>query len=399
MVVLLIGNNDAIDEKEAQHVSLSEYRSNIISILERLHDLKPSVTVLLVTTTRINEQMKPLQKNQRRAQYADVLRSIHRGRHQPSVVGGRLPQNMCLVDLWGSAGHSGLSEERRLHLDKVSIYPQDLHDGSHLDVSGNKKLFCAIKEVINSQLPHLSPDNARPAEIRRKSALHNVGSLAADLPGASRKQPSTSTAGTGTDKVPAAAKAAGQQVTSAAPRPVASSVPLPLPLPIPSNPTASVSVSGPTAFPSSSATPRSPRAGTHKLPAATPAPPSSSTTTPRSSEQHVRKQPQEQRQKQPEQPRPHTQTHSRPWQRSTRSTRRDTSKTYPSNSTSTSTTPTRHNHSHNSSRPAGKQRLLLNNHYHSSSSSSTKSTHCSGLCPAGAACCEHKTFYRFFNFI
>lgn len=162
VAVLFIGNNDAIHESEPQHVPLKEYKENIISILAQLHDVKPSMVVLLVTTTRVNEQLKPLQKNQRRAQYAEVLRYIHRNRNRPDILGTvRIPHNIALVDLWGDAG-CGDDLELGRHLEKFSIFPQDLHDGSHLNSTGNKKMYAALKDVINSQFPHLSPDHIRP---------------------------------------------------------------------------------------------------------------------------------------------------------------------------------------------------------------------------------------------
>lgn len=171
VTVLFIGNNDAIHEKEPQHVPLHEYKANILSILSTLYDTKPSMVVLMVTTTRVDEQLKPQQTNHRRANYAEVLRFIYRNRARADILGtDRIPQNMGLVDLWGEETCNESASQSLTHHsqhannhEKFSITPQDLHDGSHLDVSGNKKVFGALKEVINMQFPQLSPDLIRPS--------------------------------------------------------------------------------------------------------------------------------------------------------------------------------------------------------------------------------------------
>lgn len=153
--IIFIGNNDAIDENEAQHVPLSEFRSNMIAILEHLYNVKPNMVVLLITTTRVNEGIRLLQKDHRRNKYADVLRSIHRNRQSMSDY---CPQNMAVVEMWDPS--------------RYAIVPEDLHDGSHLNAVGNKKLFAAIKETINVHFPHLSPDFIRhkPCKVKRKAS-------------------------------------------------------------------------------------------------------------------------------------------------------------------------------------------------------------------------------------
>ena len=167
MAVVFIGNNDAIDECEPQHVPLGEFKSNVISILEQLYDARPSMVVLLVTTTRVNESLKPLQKDARRGKYAEVLRFIHRNRMRPEVLGtDRIPQDIGLIDLWGGVGVNDAQLAQQL--EKYSVFASDLHDGSHLDAAGNKKVFSAIKDVVNAQFPHLSPDFIRPRPVRAK---------------------------------------------------------------------------------------------------------------------------------------------------------------------------------------------------------------------------------------
>jgi lysophospholipase L1-like esterase len=162
MTILFIGNNDAIQEGESQHVPLTEYKDNIISILEQLNAVNSAMAVLLVTTTRVNEHVKPFQKDARRFAYAEVLRHIHRHRAHPEVLNATrgIPQRIALVDLWGGAPCNDVQQAEKL--DRYSITASDLHDGVHMNSSGNKKIFAAIRDAINMQFPHLSPDNARP---------------------------------------------------------------------------------------------------------------------------------------------------------------------------------------------------------------------------------------------
>eukprot|EP00428_Durinskia_dybowskii_P086420 CAMPEP_0170438274 /NCGR_PEP_ID=MMETSP0117_2-20130122/45145_1 /TAXON_ID=400756 /ORGANISM="Durinskia baltica, Strain CSIRO CS-38" /LENGTH=382 /DNA_ID=CAMNT_0010698481 /DNA_START=137 /DNA_END=1285 /DNA_ORIENTATION=- len=186
MAVLFIGNNDAVQEGGEQHVPLVEYKANIIAILEHLHNVNNDMAVLLISTTRVNEHMKPNSKDARRRRYTEVLRFIHRNRARPEILDcGDLPQSMALVDLWG--GDSCNDSVLAARLDKYSITADDLHDGSHLNISGNKKMFHAIKDTINSEFPHLSPDFNQPPTLRTKrtssSDLKGMGGMVGGMVG------------------------------------------------------------------------------------------------------------------------------------------------------------------------------------------------------------------------
>jgi len=188
MAVLFIGNNDAVQEGGEQHVPLVEYKANIIAILEHLHNVNNDMAVLLISTTRVNEHMKPNSKDARRRRYTEVLRFIHRNRARPEILDcGDLPQSMALVDLWG--GDSCNDSVLAARLDKYSITADDLHDGSHLNISGNKKMFHAIKDTINSEFPHLSPDFNQPPTLRTKrtssSDLKGMGGMVGGMCGGS----------------------------------------------------------------------------------------------------------------------------------------------------------------------------------------------------------------------
>jgi len=160
MTVLFIGNNDAIHETEMQHVPLSDYRENIETILRHLHSVRRNMIVLLVTTTPVNEHLKPLHSNDRRRRYADVVRDIIRDHETvvaqmstgkyPLTSSGEVeylrPRFIGLVDLWEASEHEAVTIE-------------DLHDGSHLDKNGNKKVFETMRRCINEVFPFFSPDH------------------------------------------------------------------------------------------------------------------------------------------------------------------------------------------------------------------------------------------------
>jgi lysophospholipase L1-like esterase len=166
ITVLFIGNNDAIEEDERQHVSLHDFRENVLQILEALYRVKSSMSVIIVTTTRVNEEMKPKHSNERRAQYANNIRDIVKYQHSINTIAHH---SLALVDLWTTQhiktqNSNSNYETITLH----SVSSDDLYDGVHLNKSGNKKVFEKIKYVINTQFPHLSPDNVKHKGNKRR---------------------------------------------------------------------------------------------------------------------------------------------------------------------------------------------------------------------------------------
>jgi isoamyl acetate esterase len=147
MTIIFIGNNDSIIETQPQHVPLDEYRDNVIAMVEYLYSLNPSMAIILLTTTAVNEQIKPNHSNLRRAQYADEIRSIVANQDSHEMLSDK---PLICVDLWQDDVENGVR----------AISPEDMHDGMHLNKHGNKKLFEAIKFSINKHFRHLSPDFA-----------------------------------------------------------------------------------------------------------------------------------------------------------------------------------------------------------------------------------------------
>jgi len=141
MTILFIGNNDSIQDNEPQHAPLTEYRDNLIAILDFLYQVNRNMIVLMVTTSCVNEETRPKHNNERRSQYAQIVRDVVAKRWDlPTPV----PKHIALVDLQAN--------------DACHIGNDDLVDGMHFNRSGNRKVFEAIKTVINTQFPHFSPD-------------------------------------------------------------------------------------------------------------------------------------------------------------------------------------------------------------------------------------------------
>jgi lysophospholipase L1-like esterase len=152
MTIVFIGNNDSIQENEPQHVPLTEYRDNLISILDFLYQVNRNMIVLMVTTSRVNEELRPKHNNERRNQYAQVVREIVANRWDLPIA---TPKHLALVDLQAN--------------DAFQIRNDDLNDGMHFNRSGNHKVFEAIKAVINANFPHFSPDHV-PSSSAMKAA-------------------------------------------------------------------------------------------------------------------------------------------------------------------------------------------------------------------------------------
>lgn len=152
MAILFVGNNDATESGERQHVPLVEYQSNILAILESLYNIKPTMAVLLVTPTRVNEELKQKHCNQRRADYAEVVRDIVRRQDKVPFLANK---QLALVDLWSGG-------------EQQAVLCEDLHDGAHLGRSGNRKVFEKLRAAVNAHWPQLSPDAVRHRGNKRR---------------------------------------------------------------------------------------------------------------------------------------------------------------------------------------------------------------------------------------
>lgn len=152
MTVVFIGNNDSIQDNEPQHVPLTEYRDNLIAILDFLYQVNRNMMVLMVTTSCVNEETRPKHNNERRAQYAQIVRDVVANRWD---LPNPAPKYIALVDLQAN--------------DACHIGNDDLVDGMHFNRSGNHKVFEAIKTVINNQFPHFSPDFVASSSVMKST--------------------------------------------------------------------------------------------------------------------------------------------------------------------------------------------------------------------------------------
>jgi hypothetical protein len=144
MAVIFIGNNDAIHHSFPQHVPIDEYRENVVSMLEYLYGLKSTMAIILITPIRVHPS-RIKHSDIERSKYANQIREIVKNHNMiPSLRNKRL----ALVDLWLNDKEKGIS----------AVTAEDLYDGLHLGVSGNKKLFDGLKLCINIHFPYFSPE-------------------------------------------------------------------------------------------------------------------------------------------------------------------------------------------------------------------------------------------------
>jgi len=128
IVCIFLGNNDS--SIGGQFVPLEEFKLNIQGIIEYIQTINPDVTFILITPTRSNI---PSRDDERSKEYANVIREI-----------GNSTPNTAVLDTW---------------IDEFSITVNDLSDGLHLNVSGNKKISEGIKNIIRTKFPQYIPYN------------------------------------------------------------------------------------------------------------------------------------------------------------------------------------------------------------------------------------------------
>lgn len=107
-----MGANDSVRETEAQHVSLSEYKENITSIVNYLRTLNPQMAIILITPPPVDEMRLhqclicnkrklfvisviilfrwPTRHDSQVSQYAEVIRQLS------------LELDCFVLDLWSS---------------------------------------------------------------------------------------------------------------------------------------------------------------------------------------------------------------------------------------------------------------------------------------------------------
>lgn len=136
---VFLGANDACTpESGDQHITLDEYRTNLIEIIRYLRSIDESLPIILITPPAVDHIQWPSRHDSLVSKYADIVRELG-----PSF-------NVEVLDLWNlSAYDTSLS----------AVVAVDLHDGLHLGATGNDKLLEGLKVLLRKTHPTICPDD------------------------------------------------------------------------------------------------------------------------------------------------------------------------------------------------------------------------------------------------
>jgi lysophospholipase L1-like esterase len=141
LFVLCIGANDASSEEWCQHVSVSEFESNVLECVQMLKKRSPHV--VLVPPPPINEVKWDSYSSQfNNNNNSKGFRNLERTRlYAQAVKKIALEQMVHFVDLWKNET-DWLQENDPL-----------LSDGLHLSSRGNRYFYDAVLQCIESNVP------------------------------------------------------------------------------------------------------------------------------------------------------------------------------------------------------------------------------------------------------
>ncbi len=135
LVTLFLGANDAVHATADQHVSVAEYKENLIAIIQYIRSINENIVIVIITPPAVNSEHWPTRSNEQVAPYAATVREL------------AAEYNLGLVDL-----HSNDDGNKKIEL-------SDLRDGLHLNEYGNSKVFDALRSLIRRRYPALCPDD------------------------------------------------------------------------------------------------------------------------------------------------------------------------------------------------------------------------------------------------
>ena len=135
LVTLFLGANDAVHATADQHVSVEEYKENLITIIQYIRRINGNITIVIITPPAVNSDLWPTRSIEQVTPYASVVREL------------AAEYNLGLIDL-----HSNDNGNKKIEL-------SDLRDGLHLNETGNNKVFESIRNLIRSKYPALCPDD------------------------------------------------------------------------------------------------------------------------------------------------------------------------------------------------------------------------------------------------
>ena len=133
LVVLLLGANDSSSPDSAQHVPVPEYRDNMSHIIAHFVSIFPDARFILITPPQVDSQLWPNRSIAQVTEYSDVVRQL------------AAEHDIPVLDLWQS--------------NEYLVTPEDLQDGLHLGLSGNRKVCEGLQDVIRKTYPHLVPED------------------------------------------------------------------------------------------------------------------------------------------------------------------------------------------------------------------------------------------------
>ena len=136
---IFLGANDSVAEGQSQHCPLVEFRSNISAIVQHIRCVEPSIVIILITPPPIDHVTWANQK----------IPGAETGRHSSQVM----PYAQTIRDL-GAELHADVLDLWQEGPYKIEF--EDLCDGLHMGVKGNRKIFEGIVNILQTRHSNLS---------------------------------------------------------------------------------------------------------------------------------------------------------------------------------------------------------------------------------------------------
>ncbi|KAJ3380501.1 hypothetical protein HDU92_005944 [Lobulomyces angularis] len=132
LFTIFFGANDAVvDPSGSQHVSVSDYKVNLVKIVDMVKSNIPNSKILLISpppTERVEERT-----------FENTLK------YKNACLEVAKDNNICVFDTWTAFNNVPLSEV--------------LSDGLHFSKKGGELFFRSLKKVIAKEFPELCADN------------------------------------------------------------------------------------------------------------------------------------------------------------------------------------------------------------------------------------------------
>lgn len=130
---IFFGANDAVTEGGVQHVPRDEFALNLRAMVAHIKARAPQCVIILISPPTVDTGRWPTRTPEAASIYAEAVHQVVHG----NATNAAIP-NVALVDL-------------------TSLTTADLHDGLHLNASGNAKLLALLQGLLRSEFSHLCP--------------------------------------------------------------------------------------------------------------------------------------------------------------------------------------------------------------------------------------------------